>query len=494
MKKDLKSNILKTTTAAIFSQICSMLTALLLPRLIIATLGSEYNGLISTARQFVTYLALVDTGLYSATCYRFIKAFEENDTNQIQDLFATVGSFYRKVSFVATALVVMVALGYVALVSSSVPSYLSFYILIAYCFSTLVAYYTFFKYNIVLFASGKQYYITWVCALSTVAILIGQYVLLRLGASVVLVVTVHPIVVVLRLLLLKRKTLRDHGYLSEKKGNIQPALIDQKWDALVMNISDAMKTFAPIVIISLLWGAAKVSVYCVYETVLHLGSSILVMCFNGLTPSLGRELNKISQKSCDQLRRINTIIMAASGIICACFASMIMSFIAVYIGDEADISYNYPHLAYVLIFSVWFLMTRLGFEMVIKAQGYIKELRDGAVHEIIIAMIACLGSSLLFGFEYIAVGVALASAYRTLRMIRFCARDIYSSYKTYFWKDFLLWSIFTFVMCCVGIRCIPVSSNWAGFIGWSLVVGLSCVLIFTLTYFGATKAEAKCAK
>ena len=145
MKKKLRKNITMTAVTAIISQLCSVRTALRLPRLCIETLGSEYNGLISTARQFSNYLMLIDTGLYSATCYQFIRAFEENDTGLVQDLFATVGSFYRKVACFFVLLVIGIALGFSITVSDNIPVYVTVYIFLAYTMGTVCAYFFFFK-------------------------------------------------------------------------------------------------------------------------------------------------------------------------------------------------------------------------------------------------------------------------------------------------------------------------------------------------------------
>ena len=491
MKQNLRKNIVKTAMTAVISQVCNVLTALLLPRLIIQSLGSDYNGLIATARQFANYLGMIDTGLYAATCYHFIRAFEKNDTEQVQDLFVTVGNFYRRVSVFAVAIVAVISVGYGSVVASGVPAAVSAYVIAAYSLGTIIAYYGFFKYNIMLFASGKQYYITLACAAAAVATLAGQYFLLERGAPVILIASLHPLFIVLRLLILKRKALQDHPYLHQRRGTVRPELIEQKWDALIMNISDSMKTFAPIISFSLLWGTAYVSVYSVYESVLHLGSSILVMCMNGLTPSLGRELNAITQSSCNQFRRMNQIIMAISGMICSCFAVMIMSFIGIYVGDIGDMSYEYPVMAYLLIVSTWFLMIRGGYELLIKSMGYIKELRKGAVHEILIAMTGCLGAGLFLGMEYVALGVAVSSAYRTIRMMYFCKKRIYSRCDTGIAADFLFWGVITFLVSAAGKLLVPYTRGLGMFLLWAMITGVSCAAVYALAYF-VRKNRRKC--
>ena len=88
-----RNRIILTGLTAFLSQLSSILIALFLPKLLILSYGSDVNGVISAARQFSSYLAMIDSGIAAATCYQFIKAFKDCDTQKIKDLYSTVGKF-----------------------------------------------------------------------------------------------------------------------------------------------------------------------------------------------------------------------------------------------------------------------------------------------------------------------------------------------------------------------------------------------------------------
>ena len=59
--------------ATLIMQIVSVISALIVPRLILETFGSNANGLVSSISQFLNYITLVEggiTGVISANLYK----------------------------------------------------------------------------------------------------------------------------------------------------------------------------------------------------------------------------------------------------------------------------------------------------------------------------------------------------------------------------------------------------------------------------------------
>ena len=472
-----RKKMLLTAVTALFSQLTSTLIALLLPNLIIFRYGSDLNGVISTARQFSNYLTMVDSGIAAATCYQFIKAFKDNDKDGIRNLYCTVGDFFRKVAYAFVAVTVILSFCYGFFAKSDVELYLQVYIFIMYSLGTIVAFWTFFKYNLVLFSSGKQYTITFICVISNLFALILQVLLIKIDASIFLVIAAHPLCIIARLIVIRFITIKQHPYIKSENGIVDKNLISQKWDSIILNIADSMKTFAPILCISLVFGAAYASVYTIYESILHLGSSILVMCSNGITPILGKDLIARNEQAKKQFRNISGIVYLVSGIIVTCFASLFMSFINIYIGKESDISYYYPIMAYFMIFNVWLLMIRTNYELLIKANGMIKELKNGAVCEIVIAVIACFAIGMIFGFEYCIIGVIISSLFRTIRMCIFCADKLEQGKGIYL--DLILWFSITAVISTIFVVLVPEVDGILNFI-----IGCAVVLLLSIAVYG----------
>ena len=59
------------------SQIVVMAAGMITPRLMIATYGSEMNGLVSSLNQFISYITLVEAGIGGAAIYSLYKPLAE---------------------------------------------------------------------------------------------------------------------------------------------------------------------------------------------------------------------------------------------------------------------------------------------------------------------------------------------------------------------------------------------------------------------------------
>lgn len=466
-----KKRILLTGLTAFLSQLSSILIALFLPKLIIISYGSDLNGVISAARQYSTYLMMIDSGIAAATCYQFIKAFKDNDVEKIKNLFSTVGKFFRNVAYVVIVITLIFSMCYAFILKTSTEIHMIVYIFVMYSLGTIIAFWGFFKYNLVLFSNGDQYKITLACVFSSLSIFILQYILIKLSFDIFFVVAVFPMGIFLRLLVIKRMTLAKHLYIQEG-GCIDNSLISQKWDSITLNIADSMKTFAPIISISCFFGASYVSVYAIYESVLHLGSSILIICQHGITPVLGRFFIEKDDVAKQKFEYLYTIIFVISGIIVTCFSVLFLNFIKIYLGSKTDVSYIYPLLATFMIFNTWFLMVRTSYESLIKANGLIRELRNGAIVEICLALVFCFVLAKFLGFEYTIIGIIISSAYRTVRMALFCKKKMDFGKKIFL--NLVIWGGLTAAI-------ILLFKNWFENLSIAQFIGYSCLTLIVST-------------
>lgn len=466
-----KNRIILTGLTAFLSQLTSILIALFLPKLIILSYGSDLNGIISAARQYSTYLAMIDSGIAAATCYQFIRAFKDNDIEKIKSLYSTVGKFFRNVAYIVIFVTIAFSLCYALILKSTTDIHLIVYIFFMYSLGTIVAFWEFFKYNLVLFSDGDQYKITFACIFSSILIFIFQYAFIKLSVNIYIVIAVFPISILIRLLIIRHMTLAKHPYIREK-GHVDNSLISQKWDSITLNIADSMKTFAPIISISCFFGAAYVSVYAIYESVLHLGSSILIMCQHGITPVLGRFFIEKDDVAKQKFEYLYTVIFVISGIISTCFSGLFLCFIKLYLGAKTDISYIYPLLAIFMIINTWFLMVRTSYESLIKANGLIRELRNGAIVEICLALVFCFIFAKVLGFEYTIIGVIISSAYRTIRMARFCKNRMEFGKKIIL--NLVIWGTITTAV-------VLLFKNWFDSLSIAQFIGYSCLTLIVST-------------
>ena len=165
---------------------------------------------------------------------------------------------------------------------------------------------------------------------------------------------------------------------------------------------------------------------------------------------------------------------------------MIGNFMSLYIGNEADVNYIYPMLATLMIINVWLLMVRTSYDLLIKANGYIKELKNGAVIEIAISLVLSFAFAYFLGFEYVPLGIIASSLYRTIRMAIFCVKKL--EYGKNIIKDLLLWFVITSVISAICAAITPGINNWLTFILLAAAVFTVTLMLYVICGFVASKA------
>lgn len=109
---NLMSNVLLQVVAAVINFI--------LPRLFMTTYGSATNGLVSSIKQFLSYLKIVEAGVGNASIVALYKPLAKGDKDQINGILSATNRFYRRSGYVFVGLVAILAICYPLLVGDEV--------------------------------------------------------------------------------------------------------------------------------------------------------------------------------------------------------------------------------------------------------------------------------------------------------------------------------------------------------------------------------------
>ena len=84
--------------AAMLLQIITLIIGIVLPRVMLLSFGSEINGLVSSIKQFISYITLVEAGLAGACIYSLYKPLADNNYVEINKILSGTKRFYNKSS------------------------------------------------------------------------------------------------------------------------------------------------------------------------------------------------------------------------------------------------------------------------------------------------------------------------------------------------------------------------------------------------------------
>ena len=102
----------KTLVTSLVLQIITIICGFILPRLILQSFGSVYNGIVNSVNQFLSCVTLLRAGIGGVTRAALYKPLEENDTNKISAIVNASEKFMRKIAGIFVILLVIFAMIY----------------------------------------------------------------------------------------------------------------------------------------------------------------------------------------------------------------------------------------------------------------------------------------------------------------------------------------------------------------------------------------------
>ena len=148
---------LYNSLSSILVQIVSIICGFILPRMVITTFGSAYNGITSSVGQFISVVALLRAGVGGATRASLYKSLANKDTDSISATIKATEQFMRKVSFIFLVFIFIFAAVYPYLVKDEFEWFFTFTLVLIISISTFVQYFFGITYQMLLQADQKQY-------------------------------------------------------------------------------------------------------------------------------------------------------------------------------------------------------------------------------------------------------------------------------------------------------------------------------------------------
>ena len=379
-----------------------MIAGFITPRFMLVHYGSEINGLVSSINQFITYFNLVEAGLGSAAVYSLYKPLADNDHKRINAIVSAAKHFYYVSGAVFAVLVVALAAVYPSFAKvENMPYVIISFLVIALSSKSFLDFFSLAKYRVILTADQKTYVIS---LASTVHIILNTLVIVVLSmrnVNVLILYIVAIIPLVVRTLILSFYVKKNYKYLNYNEDPDNSAL-DKRWDALFLQIVQAVQVGAPTVIATVFTSLKTVSVYSIFNMVMNGINSLLNIFQNGLSASFG-----------DLIARIYTVA-----------AVMLQFFVNIYTSKVTDVNYNQPLLAILFVVNGLLYNIKTPQGMLVISAGLYKETRWQSLTQALIAVIMGILLAIPFGLYGIMTALSLSNLYRVIDLLFFIPKNV----------------------------------------------------------------------
>ena len=428
----LKKSIYNTSFLLI-QQIITSVYGLVVPSLIINTYGSEINGDNASITQFLSNIALLESGIGGVITAALYKPLACYDMDKLSGIVRATEQFFQRLACFFVVYLGVIALVYPCFVRDSFPWIFTFSLVLIMGISTFAQYYFGITYQLLIQADQKSYIISTLQIISTICVLILTVLCVKMNFSIHTLKLTCAAVYVFRPMMLGRFVKMRYKI----KQDVLPdrEALDQRWDGLAHHVAYIIHYNTDITVLTVFTGVLEVSVYSVYYNIVSNVYKIVSSVTLGIKDSVGNIIacgeKKLLERTLNEFETLNFMLI---NVFYSCVLILIVPFIKLYTAGVSDVDYIRPYFAFWLVVSEAAYGIRCPYDMIIFAAGHFKQTKKGAYIE------ACLNiaiSLLLvgkWGIEGVAIGTFIAMFFRALQYAVYLEKNIIYRPIKYFLK------------------------------------------------------------
>lgn len=492
---DRTEKFIKNTLATGIMQIVAMISGFIVPKVMLIFYGSEVNGIVTSITQLISYLTLLEAGLSGATVFSLYKPIAVHDTYGINRILTAAKKLYYKTGHIFSCMVFLGAVLYPFFVHSTTLNYEQlFFLFLILGINGVLEFYTLAKYRALLTADQK----TWVISLASMVQIILNIVIIAslayAGFSIVIVRGAAVTAIFVRTYLLW-KYCRDHYDFLDFTVPPNNEAMNQRWDALYLQVLGAIHQGAPILIATFLLSLLDVSIYAIFNLVILGLNAILGIFMTGLTSGFGdliaRGEKESFKKAFNEFEFIYTIAITT---IYSTMFFVYQPFISLYTRGS-DISYYYPLFAFLMIWNGFAYNIKNPFGMLVISAGKYKETRIPTTIQGTIELVGGTLLALPLGLNGIVLGSMLSNVYRDIEFLFFAPHHLThmpSNHTIKLWTANVCLLIFASVLS--NVLSLPKMGNYLHWVIFSALIcafsALSVIGVNVILFRGTARSTA----
>lgn len=414
------------------SQIISIALGIIIPRLVLVSLGSESNGLLSSVNQALVYLSLLEAGIGTATLQALYKPVAEEDKSSINQIMAATNIYYKRVGLYYFIATLSLAIIYPIVVKSGLSYFTIFSVILLSGLSQVINFFFQGKYRILMQVEGKNYILTNLGTIINVFTSVSKIILLLLGCDIIILQLMYFIFSLLQMIYIMKYIKKNYKWLDLSVTPNYDA-ISQKNSVLIHQISGLVFQNTDVLILTVACGLKVVSVYSMYVMLFGMIGTTISTINSGVSFAMGQAYNTDKKKFNILYNAFETYNMSLTFSLYCVATIFIIPFLKLYTAGVTDINYFDKLLPYLFVATYLLSNGRSAAQRVIEYAGHFKLTQDRSIIESAINVVVSLVGVVKFGIYGVLLGTIAALLYRTNDMILYSSKRLLkrSPFKTY---------------------------------------------------------------
>lgn len=408
---------------SLVSELLTIVSGFIVPRLILNYYGSSVNGLISSITYFLSLISLCQFGIGPVIQANLYKPLAESDTDGLSKIMKSANRFFRTISLILLIYVMILVFVYPNFVTGKHDFAFVAGLIVIMSINTFAQYYFGIANRLLLTADQHAYVYLFFNSTAIFINMIACVVLIKNGMALHTVKLFTSLIFIVPPIMI---TMYVHKhYKLNYKTKIEGEPIKQKWNGFAQHIATIVQDNTDIIILTTFSTLENVSIYSVYHLVTNGIRQLVVTVNNGITSLLGNMIaNGENEKLNDTFDFFEWFIHTISTLLYSIAGVMIISFVKLYTKGVHDIDYIVPGFGIVIVVCGALRCIELAYNMPVSAAGHFKQTQIGVFIEPIINICLSVVAVSKFGLIGITVGTLVSLIYRIMYFVYYLSKNI----------------------------------------------------------------------
>lgn len=476
-------------------QAFTLLNGFIVPKIILAYFGSEVNGLVSSLRQFLSYIILVEGGITGVIAANLYAPIVNHDNHKISSILVTADRFYKKIGALYIGYSVLLACVYPILFKTkfqfiyvwALTLILSISMLIQYMFSQTL--------RTLLNADKKGYVINYTQTIIVTLEVVFVYISVKIYPSIHILKCLSGALFIVQPVIYGRFVKKN--YQIDWSAKVDNTLIKSRWNGFAINLAAFIHNSTDITILTILTSLKTVSVYSVYSLVSTGLKQLINACLSGISHTVGQAYAKKDWEELNQKLSIyEYIVFILVFFFFTVAALLITPFVRLYTKDIVDTNYNQPVFGVLLLISEALYLIKLPHLNLAYSANKFKEITVPAYIEAGLNIVISVALVKRFGLIGVAVGTIVGMTYRMAFHVYYTSKIVPGRSQSIFYRKLVLFFVGAGIGATFCYKVFPLETitigNWIVHgIFYSGVIGITMLIISAVFFKNEMRFFAK---
>lgn len=417
-KKAIK-NIIFSAIHQIVAIICGLIT----PRLILAAYGSTYNGVVSSATQFLSFISILTLGIAGATRLSLYKTLAKGDVLGTSRIMKANRQYMHKVGACIIIYAIILSVIYPFISHNDLSNIECGAIILIVSIGTFADYFFGISNTTLLSADQSGYIGSITSIIKTVINTVLTAFLIKLGCSIFVVKLGSSIVFLISPMILS--IIIKHRYHLIDDCEPDPYALNGRKAVAFHSIANIVHEDTDVLVLTFFTDAKIISVYAVYNLVVGKLKWIVSIFTNGMESAFGNMWVKQEYDSLSKNFEVfEFFLYAFTSVVFSCVWVLLIPFVEVYTKGITDINYVLPVLAILFTITEAMRCIRTPYLILVQATGFYEETKMGALLEAVINLVSSIILVKFIGIYGVVIGTLIANVYRTTQFALFISKNV----------------------------------------------------------------------